>query len=100
MVLGLAQMRLGQDQQGLESLKGGLTLLGKAMRDNYRGFSDWDRQGTVRKSARRSIFLATKGLEEKENLMRSIELLIGRVDEEEWHQGRDQAMERITESAP
>lgn len=100
MVLGLAQMRLGQDQKALDSIKGGITLLSKAMSDNYRGFSGWDRQGTVRTSARRSIFLATKGLEEKENLMRSIELLIGRIDEEEWQQGRDRAMERITETGP
>jgi tetratricopeptide (TPR) repeat protein len=86
LVFGITQLRLGEDRAGLEAVKGGLTLLGKAMEDGYRGFPTWDPNRQVRSSLRRAIFLATKGLEEKENLVRSIDSLIVRIDDEEWYQ--------------
>ncbi len=97
-VLGLAQMGLGDDGRGLESIKGGLTLLSKAMRDSYRGFNPWDLNGLVRSSLRRSIVLATKGLEDKENLIRATELLLARIDDEEIWRGREVNMERRREA--
>jgi tetratricopeptide (TPR) repeat protein len=99
-VLGLAQMKLGDDQKGLESLKGGLTLLSKAMRDSYRGFSGWDVNGSVRTSLRRSVLLATKGSGEKENLIQATEILLSRIDDEEWRQTRDQDLQRRRDASP
>ena len=98
LVLGLAELTLNNNQKGLDTLKGALTLLSKEMRENYRGFQGWDRQGTVRLALRRTIALATKGLDEKENLIRGTELLLVRIDEEEWQQGRDKSMERARET--
>ncbi len=91
-VLGLAQMRLGEDQKGLESVKGGLTLLARAMKDGYRGYRDWDPSGVVRSSLRRTIFLATKGLEEKDALVQSVETSLDRIDDEDWRKYREDIM--------
>ena len=81
--LGITQLRLGEDQKGLESLKGGLTLLSGVAKSGYRDFPDWDLRGAVRVSLRRAVLLAAKGVEEKENLIRSVETLLARMDEEE-----------------
>lgn len=83
LVLGITQLRLGEDQKGLESVKGGLTLLSKAMRDQYRGFPQWDLNGFVNISLRRAVVVARKELEEKENLIRATEILLSRIDDEE-----------------
>ena len=93
LVLGLAQMRLGEDQQGLETVKGALTLLGRAMRDGYREYPEWDPNRVVRIALRRAVLLAAKGLEEKNDLVRSMELLLDQIDDEEWRQGRDRAVD-------
>lgn len=97
LVFGLTQLRTGEDHKALETLKGALTLASKAMVEYYRGFQYWDRAGKVRIALRRAVLSATKGLEEKQNLIRNVELLIAGVDEEEWQQGRDKSMERIQE---
>ncbi|MBI2359206.1 MAG: tetratricopeptide repeat protein [Deltaproteobacteria bacterium] len=95
LVLGLARIRLGENQQGLEDIKGGLTLLGKAMRNGYKGFPEWDPNRTVRVSLRRTVLVAAKGLEEKNDLVRSVEQLLDRIDDEEWRQGRDRVIDDI-----
>jgi predicted Zn-dependent protease len=82
-VLGLTQMRVGDDQRGLESLKGGLTLLARATKNGYKDIEFWDRNGAVASALRRTVFLATKGIDEKENLIRQTELLLQRIDDEE-----------------
>jgi len=82
-VLGMVQLKLGQDAKGLESLQGGITLLSKLSVDGYRDFAYWDTRGLVRSSIRRTAFLSTKGLEEKAQLVGSAELLLARIDEEE-----------------
>lgn len=97
-VLGLAQLRMGEDQKALETLKGALTLASKEMKEYYRGFQYWDRAGKVRSALRRAVASAIKGLEEKENLIRNVELFIASIDEEEWQQDRDKAIERIIET--
>lgn len=97
LILGLAQMRLGENHKGLESIKGGLTLLGKAMKDGYKGFDQWDRAGQVSSSLRRTIFLAQKGLDERDDLIRATENLIVRIDDEEWRQKGDKSVERAME---
>lgn len=95
LVLGIARLRLGENQPGVEDVKGGLTLLGKAMRDGYREYREWDPNRTVRTSLRRTVLVAAKGVEEKNDLVRSVELLLDRIDDEEWRQGRDRAVDEM-----
>ena len=96
-VFGLTQLRLGDNQKGLESLKGGLTLLSRAMKDGYRGFEAWDLSGRVRSSLQRSALLVIKGLDDRENLISTTDVLLARIDEEEWLQSRERSIERVTE---
>jgi tetratricopeptide (TPR) repeat protein len=98
LVFGLAQIRLGEAEKGLESIKGGITLLSKAMGDDYRGFSAWDQRKTVRTSLRRSAVQAVKGLEDTDTLVNTIEQLLTRIDEEEWAQRRGKMVDRQTQS--
>ena len=80
---GLIQLRIGQNEKGIEALKGGITLASKVMADGYRDHMYWDTRGLVRASLRRSAFLLVKGLEEKENIIRATDHLLGLVDDEE-----------------
>jgi tetratricopeptide (TPR) repeat protein len=91
---GLTQIKVGENEKGLETIRGGLTLLGKAMRNNYRDYTAWDPRGTVRASLNRAVFQALKGLQERENLIQTTEVLLARVDEEEWFQRRGRDAER------
>lgn len=88
--LGLTQLRLGDDERGLESLKGGITLLSKASQDGYRGIKEWDVRGQVRAAIRRAALVAVKGLEEKQNIIRAGETLLDTIDGEEWQGKIDQ----------
>ena len=83
LTLGLAQLRLNQDEKGMESLKGGVTLANKVWVDGYHNYLYWDTRGVVRASLRRSAFLLTKGLEEKDNIIQTTDRLLALVDEEE-----------------
>ena len=94
LIFGLAQIRVGENAKGLETLKGGLTLMAKAMKEDYRGYPTWDPRGLVRNSLNRSVFQALKGLEERENLIQSTEQLLTRIDEEEWFQRHGKTVER------
>lgn len=94
LVLGLSQIRVGENAKGLETIKGGLTLVAKAMTEDYRGYPGWDPRGTVRTSLNRSVFQALKGLEERENLIQSTEQLLTRIDEEEWFQRQGKNVDR------
>ena len=99
LLLGLTQLRLGNNQQGLESLKGGLSLLyEKATKYGYRGYESWDRNKLVQSSIRRAIFQVQKGgLENKQKLIRSGELILIRIDEEVNYQSGDEAIEEQME---
>ena len=81
-VMGLTQMQRGDDQRGLESFKGGLTLLAKATRSGYKEITEefWDSRGVVRRALRRCIALARNGVAEKRNIFRAGELLLHRID--------------------
>ena len=83
-VLGLTQFKLGQDERGLESFKGGLTLLAKSTREGYRDIEDdyWDLRGVVQRSLRRSIASARKGVGEKRRIVLAGEVLLHRIDRE------------------
>jgi len=94
LVLGLSQIRVGENAKGLETIKGGLTLMTKAMKEDYRGYPGWDPRGTVRTSVNRSVFQALKGLEERESLIQSTEQLLTRIDEEEWSQRQGKNLDR------
>ncbi len=98
LVLGLSQVRLGDGQKGLESIKGGITLLSRAMRDGrYRDFSQWDRNGLVRSSLRQAVSMATKKLNERENLIKAAELLLDQIDDEERFQRGDRTIQQLQE---
>jgi len=95
LVYGLSQLRIGENEKGLETIKGGLTLLAKAMKEDYRGYPGWDPRGLVRGTLNRAVFQALKGLEERENLIQINEQLLARIDEEEWFQRFGKQLDRI-----
>ncbi len=99
LLLGLTQLRSGNDQQGLESFKGGLSLLyKKATKYDYRGYESWDKNKLVQSSIRRAIFQVQKGgLENKQRLIRSGELILTRIDDEVRDQSSDKAVEELSE---
>lgn len=87
LAIGLTQLRLGEDQRGINSIKAGLTLFAKASKSGYRGFSNWDSNGLVRQAMRRAVLqVARAGLAEKQRTIESCELLFRRIDEEELAQ--------------
>ncbi len=76
LIFGVTQLRLGDNVRGLESVRGGLTLYAKATGDdNYRDYKGWDPSGKTRIAFRRAVFVAVKGIEAKEELIRSVETL-------------------------
>ena len=81
--LGITQLRLGQDQKAIETLKGGITLASKVVTQGYHNYPYWDLRGVIRSSIRRTAFLVTKGLEEKQEIISSTEILLARIDDEE-----------------
>lgn len=92
MVLGLTQMRLGDDEKGLESFKGGLTLFIKASQHGYQDvdYDFWDTRGVVRRTVRRTVFVTKKGVEEKNDIIRIGELLLRRIYRELYAADYDQ----------
>jgi tetratricopeptide (TPR) repeat protein len=80
---GLTQLRVGQVEKGLESLKGGITLASKVMVDGYHNYLYWDGRGLIRASIRRSAFLLTRGAEEKDNIIQTNDRLLAQIDDEE-----------------
>ena len=87
LIFGITQLRLGDNDRGLESVRGGLTLFARATADSkYRGWDVWDPAGKVKIAGRRAVFIALKGLEEKEDLIRSVENVLSAVEDEEFHQ--------------
>ncbi len=93
LLLGLTQLRLGHDQNGLESFKGGLSLLYKASKNGYRGYDVWDRNKLVQTAIRRAIFQVQKdGLGRKARLIRSGELILYQIDDEEAYLANDEVV--------
>lgn len=93
-VIGIAQLRSGNDETGMKAVEGGLTLFGRNSAENYRGYTFWDRAGKVRIALRRTIVAARKGIEGKENLLRTVENFLAVVDEEDWNQSMEQPIDR------
>lgn len=94
--LGLTQLRLGDDQRGLESFKGGITLLSQVAKrgEPYKGVEEWDKNGLVRAALRKAVLYATKGLEDKKKLIRVGEILLTRIDDEEWEAKIEEVQEK------
>jgi tetratricopeptide (TPR) repeat protein len=80
---GLTQLRLGENDKGVETLKGGITLANKVMVDGYKNYVYWDTRGLIRAALRRSAFMLTKGAEEKNNILEATDRLLAIVDEED-----------------
>ena len=88
-VLGAAQLRLNQNEQGLEAMKGGITLLSKAAVDGYRDYPIWDARGIIRSSIRRTAFILTKEGDNKQELLSEVNTLLARIDDEDNFQRVD-----------
>ena len=95
--LGLTQLHLNQNEKGVESLKGGITLANKVMVDGYRNHLYWDTRGLIRAALRRSAFLLAKGVEEKNGILEATDRLLVLVDEEDNFQNsvRQQNMRQL-----
>lgn len=91
--LGLAQLKLGQEDVGMETLGGAITLVSKVSRSGYRNFPNWDSKGTVRTAISRAVVAYKKGLEEKDGLIRAAEIIMLRMDDEENFQRIDMSRE-------
>lgn len=83
LALGVTQMRLGQNEKGIETLKGGVTLANKVMVDGYHNYIYWDTRGLIHASLRRTAFLLTKGIDEKNNIIQNTDRLLALIDDEE-----------------
>jgi tetratricopeptide (TPR) repeat protein len=83
LALGVTELRLGQNEKGIETLKGGITLASRVLVEGYHNYDRWDIRGTVRASVRRCAFYVAKGPEEKENIIQSTDRLLALIDEEE-----------------
>jgi tetratricopeptide (TPR) repeat protein len=81
--LGLTQLRMGDTATGLESFKGGITLLSRATKDGYKNVEDWDKRGLVRNAIQRAAFAVIKGAEDQNGIIESGELVLARIDQEE-----------------
>ncbi len=81
--LGLSQLRLGENEGGIETLKGGITLASRVMVQGYHHYPFWDVRGVIRSSIRQSAFLLLKGVEEKERIIQNTDRLLALVDDEE-----------------
>lgn len=94
LVVGLTQLRLSDDERGLESFKGGLTLLSKVSKDGYKGIEAWDVRRSVATAIRRAVLAVTKGLDDKRSIIREGDRLLDAIDSEEWQGRIEQQIER------
>jgi len=80
---GLTQLRLGQNDKGVETLKSGITLAHRVMKDGYKNYYTWDSRGVISAQLRRSAFLLTKGVEERNGIIEATDRLLALVDDED-----------------
>ena len=88
-VLGAARLRLNQNEEGLEAMKGGISLLSRAAVDGYRNYPMWDTRGLIRASIRRTAFILTKEGNNKDEILSEVNTLLSRIDDEDNFQRRD-----------
>ena len=80
---GMTQLQLGQNEKGIETLKGGITLASKVMVEGYHNYEKWDIRRTIQASIRRSAFLLISDSQAKEKILQSLSQLLAQVDDEE-----------------
>ena len=100
LTLGLAQLQLGEDEKGFETLQGAITLVSKVSRFGYRNFPEWDNKGLVRTYIARSVIELRKGPEAKTSVIRNCETVLVRMDEEENYQRNLVNFHRRNDYAP
>jgi tetratricopeptide (TPR) repeat protein len=83
LALGVTQLRLGQNEKAIETLKGGITLASRVLGEGYKNYERWDIRGVVKASVRRCAFYVAKGPEEKENILQSTDRLLALIDDEQ-----------------
>lgn len=81
--IGVTQLRIGQNEKGIETLKGGITLASRVMTNGYKNYIFWDTRGVIGAAIRRSAFLLTKGVEERNGIIESTDRLMALVDDED-----------------
>jgi len=81
--IGLTQLRLGQNEKGIETLKGGITLASRVMTNGYKNYIYWDTRGGISAAIRRSAFLLAKGVDERNGIIESTDRLLALVDDED-----------------
>ena len=86
LTLGMTQLQVGEDEKGIQTLQGAVTLLSKASRAGYRGYADWDSKGLVRSYISRTVIEVRKGTDAKPSLLRTCETLLLRMDDEQYFQ--------------
>ncbi|MGE5306745.1 MAG: tetratricopeptide repeat protein [Alphaproteobacteria bacterium] len=87
--LGVTELRLGQDEKGIETLKGAITLANKTLVPGYLDYDQWDSKGNVRTALRRAAFTVTKGVDDKRNIIQATETLLAQIDNESNYQRND-----------
>jgi cytochrome c-type biogenesis protein CcmH/NrfG len=87
--LGLTELQLGQDDKGIETLKGAITLASRVLVPGYLNYAQWDSKGSVRAALRRAAFSLAKGNDEKQNIVKSTETLLLQIDDEANYQRSD-----------
>ena len=84
LVVGLAKLRLNEDDNGLYNIKGGLTLLDDWLKNRSKANPTWDSRGQVQNEFRRTVILVDKeGIRGKERILTSVEALLWSIDQEE-----------------
>jgi len=86
LALGMTQLRLGEDEKGVATLQGAITLISKVSKSGYRDFNEWDNKALVRTYISRTAVDVRKGAEAKASLIRNCETLLARIDDEENYQ--------------
>ena len=81
--LGMTQLQLGQNENGIETLKSGITLASKVMVEGYHNYDKWDIRRTIQASIRRSAFLLISDSQAKDKILQSLSQLLAQVDDED-----------------
>ena len=83
LVLGMTQLQLQDDDKGLETLKGAITMISKVNKPGYRNYPEWDVKGSIRSAVSRSTVVVLKGPEAKKEILQACDTLLSRMDDEE-----------------
>ncbi|HEX9147167.1 MAG TPA: tetratricopeptide repeat protein [Candidatus Binatia bacterium] len=86
LVLGMTQLQLQDDDKGIETLKGAITMISKVNKPGYRNYPEWDVKGSVRAAISRSTVVVLKGPEAKKEIFQACDTLLSRMDDEESYQ--------------